>query len=250
MSFVDRIPEELRKLKQWIIWRREDRDGEPTKVPYTTMGYRASSTNPDHWSTFEAALAAAARPGFCDGVGFVFAKTDPYTGVDLDDVWQSDADEGAPWAAGILERFRDTYSEASPSNRGVKVWCRARAPRCGRWTIAGGAIEVYDHARFFAVTGRSAGIVEITDHQADVEALIANLDGDRPRTQAEAIPNIIPRGRRHNSLLSLAGTMHRRGMAPEAIEAALLEVDRRQCDPPHGAQHVRKIVASMRGWER
>jgi hypothetical protein len=236
------IPSDLRARKQWVIQR--------AKVPHTTMGYRASVINPDHLSTFEAAMAAAARPGFCDGIGFVFSEADPYCGLDLDNVWRSDADEGAPWAEGILRRFADTYAEGSSSDLGLKIWCRAKAPRCGRWPIGLGAVEIYDRARFFAVTGRSAGIVEITDHQADVQALIANLDGDRPRTQAQAIPNVIPRGQRHSTLVSLGGTMFRRGMPLEAIEAALLVTDRTHCDPPHGAQHVRKIVASMRGWTR
>jgi hypothetical protein len=251
-----RIPDELRALKRWVIWRREDRDGEPTKAPYTTMGYRASSINPDHWSTFEAALATAARPGFCDGVGFVFAKTDPYTGVDLDDVWQSDADEGAPWAAGILEQFRDTYLEESPSGRGVKIWCRAKAPRCGRWDIEGGGVEIYDRSRFFTVTGRSNGVGVVTDHQRDVDVLIANLDRFTGRNRtcrhkpAGMIGEKIPAGQRHNALVSIAGSLWRRGLDLEEIESTLMMVNERRCDPPHSPEHIQRLVGSISGWNR
>jgi putative DNA primase/helicase len=243
------IPDELTELRQWLLWRYEDRDGNRTKVPHTCQGYRASTTNPDHWSRFGFAIKMAARPGFCDGIGFVFAD-DPYTGIDLDHVWQSDADEGAAWAQGMLERFADTYMEESPSGSGIKLWSRARASRCGRWAIEHGAIEVYDHGRFFTVTGRSNGVRVIADHQADVEALINNLDDGRQQTHARVIADVIPKGQRHKTLISLSGSMWRRGMTSEAIEAALLVVNQRQCDPPYSPEHIRKIVGSMQRWER
>jgi putative DNA primase/helicase len=245
-----RIPKELIERPQWLLYRIEIRDGKATKVPFGCMGYRASVTNVDQWSGFEFTLKTASQPGFCDGIGFVFTADDPYCGIDLDHVWQSDADEGARWALSILERFSDTYSEQSPSGAGVKIWCRAKPPRCGRWPIAAGAIEIYDHARFFTVTGRSAGIQVVTDHQADIEALVANLDQNRHSPSPRMVPEVIPQGQRHNALVSLAGTMYRRGMTVEAIEAALLVTDQTQCDPPHGPEHIHKIVASMAKWER
>jgi primase-polymerase (primpol)-like protein len=247
----NRIPPELIALPQWVLWRRESRDGRVTKVPYTFMGYRASDTNPEHWTTFECVLKFAARPRFADGIGVVFTETDPYCGIDLDNVWQSDANEGAPWATGIFEQFSNTYMEASPSDCGLKIWCRAKAPRCGRWPIGAGAIEVYDRARFFTMTTKSNGVLVVADHQADVEALVANLDGDRcVRPPAATIPSVIPKGRRHPTLVSLAGSMHRRGMTPAAIEAALVITNEQQCDPPYPPEHIRQIVRSMQRWER
>jgi hypothetical protein len=151
---------------------------------------------------------------------------------------------------GILDRFRDTYSEVSPSGSGVKIWCKAKAPRCGRWPIGQGAIEIYDHRRFFTVTGRSAGVFAVADHQADIEALVANLDQVRHKAQARVIPSVIPRGQRHNTLVSLAGTMWRRGMCADAVEAALLETNQRQCDPPYPGQHINQIIHSMHTWSR
>ena len=247
------IPDELIALHQFVLWRYQVRDGKQTKVPHTFMGYQADVTNPEHWTTFECALKFAARPGFADGIGFVFTTADEFSGLDLDNCYPSDAAECAPWAAGILEKFNDTYSEVSPSDKGVKIWCKAKAPRCGRWPIGAGAIEVYDRARFFTVTGRSAGVSVITDHQADVELLIANLDEGRPQraqVQSRTVPSIIQQGQRHPMLLSLAGTMWRRGMCAAAIEAALLATNEKQCDPPHSPEHVHKIVESMHRWVR
>jgi hypothetical protein len=214
------------------------------------MGYLASVTNANHWSSFDDVIKAVNRPGFADGIGYVFTEWDPFCGLDLDNIWLSDADEGAPWAMRILQKFGDTYSEVSPSGAGVKIWMKAKAPRCGKWPIEYGTIEVYDCARFFTVTGRSAGVTTITDHQADVDALVANLDEDRRQQPCAAIPNVIPQGQRHNTLVSLAGTMWRRGMCPEAIAAALLATNQQQCNPPHSPEHVHKIVESMRRWAR
>jgi primase-polymerase (primpol)-like protein len=246
------IPDELTALRQFLLWRyiQKPEKPKPDKVPFTAMGYKADVTNPEHWSRYEIVLERSHRPGFCDGIGFVFTAEDPYCGIDLDHIWQSDADEGVEWAAGVLERFSDTYSEVSPSGTGVKIWCKAKTPRCGKWAVESGAIEVYDHARFFTITGKSAGVMAITNHQVDVDALIANLDEDRRQQPHAAIPDAIPQGQRHNTLVSLAGTMWRRGMMAEAIEAALVVTDAKQCSPPHGPDHVRKIVASMSRWPR
>jgi putative DNA primase/helicase len=247
------LPRELVILPQWVIWRYEIRDGKPTKVPHTTMGHRASPTNPDHWSTFDYAMKAAARPGFAEGIGFVFHEDDPYCGIDLDNIYPSDAAECASWAEGILERFVDTYSEISPRDKGVKFWCKAKAPRCGKWTVESGAIEIYDRARFFTVTGRSAGILTVADHQHDIELLVENLDQDRGAGSgrvSRTIEEAIPQGQRHPALVSLAGTMFRRGMCFEAIEAALLEVNRLQCGAHYAPEHIHQIIRSMWRWER
>ena len=67
------------------------------------MGYRASVTNPEHWSTFDFAMKMAQRPGFCDGIGFVFTAQDPYAGLDLDNIWPTDAAETPLWAQEILD---------------------------------------------------------------------------------------------------------------------------------------------------
>jgi hypothetical protein len=263
-DFADSVPPELVVLRQWVFWRYvypdskpskpQNKEPKPDKRPVTAMGYAASTTNPEHHSYLDHLLRILRqRPAFADGVGFVFTRDDAFCGIDLDNIWLSDAAEIAPWASLILERFRDTYSEASPSDTGVKIWCRAHAPRCGRWPVENGAIEVYDWGRFFAVTSRAAQATPrvITDHQHDIELLVARLDDNGNNSPTNPIPARIPEGTRHRSLVSLAGTMWRRNMCPEAIEAALLIVNERQCDPPHSPEHIRtKIMPSVQKWPR
>ena len=60
-----------------------------------------------------------------------------------------------------------------------------------------------------------------------------------------AIGATIPEGYRNDTLTSLAGTMRRRGMGAEEIEAALLVTNNKRCDPPLAEDEVRKIASSV-----
>ncbi len=60
---------------------------------------------------------------------------------------------------------------------------------------------------------------------------------------------LIPEGQRNARLTSFAGTMRRRGMMQEAIEAALLEVNRQQCSPPLSDDEVIRIARSVIRYE-
>lgn len=156
---IDRasIPAELAAPPRWVCWRSEERDGKPTKVPYRPRGgARASATDPSHWSDLDTALAAAedARRGY-DGVGFVFAPNGGFAGVDLDDSLDEDG-RPLPWARAIIEKLA-SYTEVSPSGRGVKIFVRGELPQRdesgARARRRAGDIEMYDRERYFTVTG-------------------------------------------------------------------------------------------------
>lgn len=145
---IDAIPAELRERPQWVVWRREPRDGKPTKVPYSAQTLRrASVDDPGSWSPFEIALRRYRGGGF-DGVGFVLCADDPYVGIDLDHAID---DEGvpAPWASEIIAAL-DSYTELSPSVRGFRIFVRARLPAVGNRR---GPVEMYDRRRYMTVTG-------------------------------------------------------------------------------------------------
>src|SRR5712692_229283 len=55
----------------------------------------------------------------------------------------------------------------------------------------------------------------------------------------------IPEGHRNGALTSIAGTMRRRGVSVEAIEAALLADNAARCNPPLPAEEVRNIARSV-----
>lgn len=153
---VENIPAELKERPQWVAWRYESRDGRWTKVPYDVRsGKRAEVDDPATWAGFDEAIAAA-RANKHDGVGFVFSADDPYCGIDLDRCLDAEG-RASPRARAIIDRL-DSYTEVSPSRKGVKVWVRASLPieGTGRRTnkVEGfGGIEMYHRSRFFTVTG-------------------------------------------------------------------------------------------------
>jgi bifunctional DNA primase/polymerase-like protein/AAA domain-containing protein/primase-like protein len=63
--------------------------------------------------------------------------------------------------------------------------------------------------------------------------------------KSHAVSERIAKGTRNQTLTSLAGSMRRRGMSREAIEAALLQENTQKCDPPLSEQEVQAIAASI-----
>jgi hypothetical protein len=63
-------------------------------------------------------------------------------------------------------------------------------------------------------------------------ALVDYFAAGGRRNGATAVEGVIPQGRRRAELLSLAGTLRRRGLAGDEILAALAAVNERRCDPP------------------
>ncbi|HEY7336255.1 MAG TPA: primase C-terminal domain-containing protein [Bryobacteraceae bacterium] len=252
------VPDDLTECDQWVLWRYERRNGTPTKVPYQakcarTERKRASSTDPATWTTFEDALKIwLAEQNWYTGLGFVFSPGDPFCGIDLDDALDAQGNV-KPWARGVVERFGDTYMEISPSGSGLKIWARGSAPGNLPGVSAGdGQIEIYDHARYFAVTGRAfrGAPQQIEDHAVDIRDLYARLTQSRKRDwKLQPLRGgRIPHGQQHNTLVSLAGTLRARRICDDAIEACLQSVNAHQCERPGSPEHISQIVRSSRGW--
>lgn len=175
MNSTAAIPQELRALNQWVRWKFEKRGKDkPTKVPLTVTGQYAKSDDPATWATFGAAVESDAG----DGIGFVFSEGDPYCGIDLDDA----IDEHGtmkPWAIGLVRRL-NTYTEISPSGRGVKLWIRGHYPgdETGRRVnYRDGKVEMYHTRRFFTVTGQAwpGTPDQISDDQAAVDGIYRTI---------------------------------------------------------------------------
>jgi putative DNA primase/helicase len=160
------IPAELRDRAQWVAWKltKRKQDKKPTKLPFDpATGRIASSTDPSTWGTLEQALARLAQGGY-DGIGFVFAEDDPYTGIDLDYALD-EAGELEPWARPIVERF-PSYAERSPLGRGLHIIVKGTVPdgqghrvplkKTALWLDGAhpeAAVEMYSSGRFFTMTG-------------------------------------------------------------------------------------------------
>lgn len=174
--FPGEIPDSLKQLNQWVVWRYESRGDKPTKVPYQVSGQHASSTDPLTWCSFKDALAAYQLDRKWSGIGLVFSAIDDLVGIDLDDCID-DEGEVLAWAQQIIDDC-DTYTEISPSGRGVKMWVRGHLPgdRGRRAEMGAGHLEVYSQGRYFTVTGdRLVGTPsEVQDAQEAID-LISTL---------------------------------------------------------------------------
>ena len=165
------VPPALAALERWLVWRREERDGRITKVPWRADGTaRASSTDPDTWCDLETALAAAPR---FDGLGI--ALGDGLAGIDLDKC----VVDGriAPWAEEII-RDLDSYTEFSPSGTGVHVLLLGGLTRDRhRRDLGDGHIEVYSQGRYFTFTGDHVPgtPVDVNPRQEELDALHLRL---------------------------------------------------------------------------
>jgi hypothetical protein len=146
-------PEELRSYRQWVAWRSEQNgNGKVTKIPVNPhTGTNASTRNPATWGAYQEALAYYAEHGDngIAGIGFVFTEDDPYCGIDLDNCVNPETGKIEEWAMEVLREI-DSYCEISPSNTGVKIFCKGSLPGSGRNF---GDIEMYDTGRYFTLTG-------------------------------------------------------------------------------------------------
>ena len=135
------IPGELTRLDRWVVWRNEMRNDKMTKPPYIARPGKmrhALVNRPSTWSTFAEAKAVCESGGY-DGIGFVLG----------DGIFGIDCDRADP---GLQKEALDlgTYTEWSPSGRGIHVIGRSRLRFRGRKE---GSVELYREGRYFTVTG-------------------------------------------------------------------------------------------------
>jgi hypothetical protein len=156
---IKNIPDELKEVHQWIVWRYVQRKQEkkPTKPPYSAKTLQfCNVTDPNSWGSFEEALAAYQKHKF-DGIGFALANG--YCGVDLDYCVNAETLEIEPHAEAVIERL-NSYSEFSPSKTGLHCLVKATLKGSGLApTINGKKYELFGSSaqgtpnKYFTVTG-------------------------------------------------------------------------------------------------
>lgn len=67
MNILSNIPDELKQLDNWCVWKFENRNGKRTKIPFNAAtGEFAKSNDKSTWSSYETAVNAKG----VDGIGF------------------------------------------------------------------------------------------------------------------------------------------------------------------------------------
>ena len=185
---LENIPQYLKDNGQFCNWQYELRDGNPTKVPYMPGTTRRASVNdPSTFKPFDVAVAAKSY----DGIGIrVCGKI---VGIDLDHCIEDG--KLLPWAQAIIDRFKPTYIEISPSGTGIRIFCLLSdgfTYDTQTYYIKHGDIEVYIPGytnRFLTVTGNALTDADVVEME---EALIWLLETymrrPTPPTPTIAIP--------------------------------------------------------------
>ncbi|MBR1438746.1 MAG: hypothetical protein IJ587_09445 [Synergistaceae bacterium] len=161
MSFPKQL-DELKPLRQWVAYRLvwNAKKGKADKRPINPHdGTGAKANDPTTWGTYDEATQYALKNGLVGnvgGIGFEFASG--YAGIDLDDVVE---------AGGILKPFAGeivglmgSYTEYSPSHKGVHILCKLSVSMSEFGTRRRNdeiGLEMYDSGRFFTVTGEIFG---------------------------------------------------------------------------------------------
>ena len=270
------IPEELRRLKQWVCAK------EGSKVPMmATMPFAASSTNPNTWATFEDAVAAV-EAGYYDYIGFVF-NDNGIVGIDLDDAMLTEEIFLGNSARTIINRrpadlaveilnLCSSYAEVSKSGTGLHIFVKGDIPFKGKNNLAG--VEMYKTARFFIMTGEvAAPWRDIYENQSALDQIVEkyfpetrerksttvtpriyNPEWDCPKgcRRVRIKPNypVIPDGCRNICLTSLAGMMHSIGYSKGQIYRELQYANSTACVPPLDDGELRAICNSVTRYRR
>lgn len=149
MNNYNNIPQDLKKFNQWVCYKLvfNQNKSENDKIPKNpNNGYNAKSNDRSTWSNFNTAVNAVQRYKF-DGIGFMLDNG--ICGVDLDNVLDDNLQLDNK-AIDIINTL-DSYTEISPSGKGLHVLCFGEIPKGRRRRDN---IEMYSDGRFFTVTGR------------------------------------------------------------------------------------------------
>jgi hypothetical protein len=184
----DTLPAESKALDQWCVYKLEVVKGKKkkTKVPYQTTGKRASSTKPNTWASFKAALAAYQDFDGYNGICFMLSEESGIVFIDLDDCIKNGIIE--PWALEIVKRF-NSYTERSQSGEGLHILIKGTKPgvKCRRKKSKYPDVEIYSRFRQCCLTGDVIdGHGSIEARQDELNELYREIFGEETR-QAKAV---------------------------------------------------------------
>ncbi|HEY4364964.1 MAG TPA: hypothetical protein VGN17_28630 [Bryobacteraceae bacterium] len=183
------FPDVLIAIARWLVYilTQLEVGAKPAKQPFSpmtlTMGNRLEDTSSYVFAVdtlrnavaYGTAEAHVQGPPFA-GLGFRFEydAIAPFIFIDLDNCRNPETGEIESWAHAIIERL-NSYTEISPSGRGVHILCRSRrTPGEGNRK---GNIEIYWRGRWAAMTGQHLANtpVDLEDRTEEVLVLHAEL---------------------------------------------------------------------------
>jgi hypothetical protein len=184
----ENIPELLKKQKNWVVWKAEQRlkpkpqwkaNGKPklNKIaidPVTKQ--RGVHNKPQHWADFDTAWRAYEEDPSLSGIGYCF-DGEAIIGIDLDDCIDANG-EYSSLAQEAINLFGDSYIEKSPSGDGLRIFVTGdRIPK-----DISKPVEIYQckAKRFVTVTGqrisKGANVIRVEAFRAWYDQIAAKAE--------------------------------------------------------------------------
>jgi len=178
------IPKKLKEYNNFVLWKKEDRNGKKTKVPYQINSDRAKTSEPSTWTKYSEVEKIWKRGEF-SGIGFCLSEGTPI-GIDLDNYrCPAFPDVILPWAREIIEQI-DSYTEVSPSGKGIRIF--AYSDKLPQWGRKKGSIEIYESGRYLTVTGHHilGTPVDIMNRSKEIKSFHAQHFGESEINKGKA----------------------------------------------------------------
>ena len=178
------LPEEMKALKRFVGWRREDLEGKVAKLPFSLLDGQGNNWNKlDRWLTFEDAKDKNSP------LGYVLVEEDEIICIDLDRAII--ADKLSPMAEEIIKDFSGTYMEISQSGQGIHIFAKGSLEN--NLNLSSKGIEIYKNNRYIALTGDMGDgkffptSNNLLDKDLEIERLYKKWTQEKPSTIKQLI---------------------------------------------------------------
>lgn len=172
-------PSALQQLPGWLVWKFEPdprRPEKPRKVPYYPVsgvrrhGQQGSQDDLEGLSSFDIAHKAWLS-GSYSGIGFALLPEFGIVGLDFDDCVVDQVVDPA-----VLNLVWTTYSEYSPSGRGVRAFMLGEMPnRKSHSTPERWGFETFHSSGFLTITGNTLEVCRTGQRENTVAALTPEI---------------------------------------------------------------------------
>lgn len=161
-NFESILPNNLRKQKRFVSYTK-------SKLPINSLtGKAANITEQENWSSFKNAVIACIKYKHVAGIGFVLGKSalGNLCGLDIDNC--IDEDGNISKEAQEIINILDTYTEISPSGKGIHCifFAKKNGNLCKNNKLSWcKSLEIYDKDRYFTLTSKTINCKDVEYRQ-------------------------------------------------------------------------------------
>ncbi len=150
MKKYNNIPDEMKKLKRFVGWRKEKREDKLgnikiAKIPYSLIDGKSQDWNNEYkWVDYKTAILKKELIGFVLGENNIIC-------IDLDDAISNGILREE--AKDIIDRFKGTYMGLSQSKSGIHIFLKGKIK--DNLIKPSDGIEIYHKNHYIALTGET-----------------------------------------------------------------------------------------------